>query len=282
MKYDPNRNYLYPVLRPYSDDYGDSTLATNVHTEAVNGIVRISVGFQVSEPSIEKLVADGYAQCSAMIYCRDTLYRETVKADIGNFRLNKSIPLNRLANNVELHPVIVTNGDLLHSTDTAHEEYGAETVRVDRWQPLATDQTWHFQVNPNIRHTNSIFDLIPDDLPDGDFDIQIDHKERYIKIIASALTLEQFKPVRRENVDIAASSVYMSVLVDALSYLKHSYLDEEEIRSDGWVTCIKNNLNLRNINLGSNEEHGTHSLFRAAQLLLDSPFRRMIDQEDIL
>ena len=82
-----------------------------------------------------------------------------------------------------------------------------------------------------------------------------------------------------QDVDLAASSVYISVLIDALSYLKYSYSDEEETRSDGWVTCIKNNLNLGNINLGNSEEQGTHSLFRAAQLLLDSPFGRLIDQE---
>ena len=279
MKYDPNRNYLYPVLRPYSDDYGSETIVTDVRTEAVSGNIWVSVGFEVNEPSISKLVTDGNAQCSAMLYCRDTLYRETMKADLGKFRLNKSVPLEYLANDVELHPVILASGNVLHPTDTAHEEYGGEVVRVGRWQPLATDRTWHFQVNPNIRHTKSIFDLIPDDLPDGEFDVQIDPRERYIKITASALTLKRFKPVR-QNVDLAASSVYMSVLIDALSYLKYGHSDETETRSDGWVACVKNNLNLRNINLGSSEVQGTHSLFRAAQLLLDSPFGKLIDQED--
>lgn len=277
MKYNPNRNYLYPVMRPYSDDYGDALLGTNVTTQAMNGEVHITVNFEVSETSVRKQVADGKAQCSAMLYCRDTLHREMLRASPGSFRLNRSVPLNRLANHVEIHPAIITLGDIEHPTDTAHEEYEGAPVRVGKWKPLATDQTWHFEVNPNVRPVRSIFNLVPKDLPDGEFDIEIDPAQRYINITASVSTLEQFSTMRH-NVDLVASTVYISALTEILSYLKTAHLDNEEINNSGWITCIRSSLKQLNIDIGSNDQDGSHSLFRAAQLLLDGPFGRLIEQ----
>ena len=66
-------------------------------------------------------------------------------------------------------------------------------------------------------------------------------------------------------------TIYASALVAALAEVKE--MDEDAIvDEDGWVNCIKNNLRKLEIDLGNRDEQGSHTLFRAAQLLLSEPF----------
>ena len=281
MKYDPNRNYLYPVMRPYADDYGDALLKTLAQVEPDNENLIINVEFDVSDVRIKQQVADGNARCTAMLYCRDTMYRKTLQSHAGRFDLMDSIPLRLLANNVELNPAIVTIEDVEHPTDTAHTEYGKARVQVGKFRPLATDQTWHFQVNPKLRQTESIFNLVKDDelgLEDGEFDIVLDPTDRYIAIKANTVTLDGFKLVRNHDETLAVSTVFLSALIEVLAWIKNAEdNDETMVASDGWVECIKSNLQMRNISLGGGDEPGNSSLFRAAQCLLAYPFDELIN-----
>ena len=282
MKYDPNRNYLYPVMRPFADDYGDALLTTSVRAQPDSKNLTINIDFEVSDVRIREQVADGNARCTAMLYCRDTMYRKTLQSYTGRFDLTDSIPLRLLANNVELNPAIVTIEDLEHPTDTAHAEYGRNPVRIGKLHPLATDQTWHFQVNPKQRQTESIFNLVKDDeleLQDGEFDIVLEPTDRYIIIKANTATLDGFKLVRNSDETLAVSTVFLSALVEALAWIKNAEdNDETMVANDGWVDCIKGNLQKRNISLGGRDETGNYSsLFRAAQRLLDYPFDELIN-----
>ena len=282
MKFDPNRNYLYPVMRPYADDYGDALLKTAVRTQPDSENLTINVEFDVSDVRIKQQVADGNARCTAMLYCRDTMYRKTLQSYSGRFYLTDSVPLRLLANNVELNPAIVTIEDVEHPTDTAHAEYGRNPVRVGKFRPLATDQTWHFQVNPKQRQTESIFNLIKDDelgLQDGEFEIVLAPTDRYIIIKANAATLDGFKLVRNSDETLSVSTVFLSALIEVLAWIKNAEdNDDTMVANDGWVDCIKSNLQKHNISLGSGDEPGnSSSLFRVAQRLLDYPFDELIN-----
>ena len=157
VKYEPKRNYTYPVLRPWSDDYNDAEMRTSVEASVVGQDIRVTVDFEVSEPAIMHQVDAGNAQCVAMLYCRDTLHRQMLAAPTGLFKLECDVPSQLLVNDVELHPAIVTRSGLNHSTRTAHDEYRGNPVQIGKLQPLATAHTWRFQVNPSHMPTKSIF-----------------------------------------------------------------------------------------------------------------------------
>ncbi len=278
MKYEPKRNYLYPVLRPYSDDYGDAKLQTVVAPpQPIGKEVIITIDFVVNEESVKNQVIAGNAICAAMLYCRATLHREMLTANRGSFRLRKSVDAQMLVNDVELHPSIVTLDGIDHSTRTAHREYGGAMAQVGRWQPLATDQTWRFQVNAEQRNTQSIFRLSTDDeLSDDEFDVKMDPTDRYLTITANKRTRERFQNIR-ERLDITRSTIYLNALIDAMAYFKFRDLWNSDIPGDGWVNCIRTNLEKHSIDIGDSDKEGSHSIFRAAQLLLEKPFGELIE-----
>ena len=284
MKYEPKRNYSYPVLRPWSDDYNDAELGTVVGAKVVNQDVRITVDFEVSEPSINHQVEAGDAQCVAMLYCRDTLHRQMLAATPGAFKLSRDVPSHLLANDVELHPAIVACTILSHPTRTAHSEYGGSPVPIGRLQPLATAHTWRFQVNPSHLPTKSIFELVAvDTFPSDIFDIEVDPAKRYIVIKASQETMKQFEGFRSREY-LTVPTVYMNALCEALWYLRYHEDDNADHASGGWVDCLRSRLNEHGIDLGSAAETGSHTIFRDAQLLLEKPFGELFrssgDSED--
>ncbi len=270
MRYSANRNYLYPVLRPYSDDYASGELTIDVEVEPAEQDVVVRVKFDVSETSILNQIKDGNACCVAMLYCRETLHREMLRADKGQIAINAKVQGRMLVNDVELHPAIVAVHDITHSTHTAHAEYGGQDVQIGKFQPLATAPTWRFSVDTNQRATKSVFNLVTgENLSPDIFDVEVDPTDPYINIKANEDTLRRFNAIRRENEILTLPSVFMNALMEALACIDRLE-DEDDVHSNGWVVCIKDNLNKHNISLDS------HSLIHAAQILLSKPFGAMI------
>ena len=282
MRYSPNRNYLYPVLRPYSDDYESGELKIDVAVEPVEQDVIVRIKFDVDEISILNQIKAGDARCVAMLYCRETLHREMLRAGKGSLAIESKVQGRMLVNDVAIHPAIVAVNDIAHSTRTAHDEYGGQPAQIGKFQPLATAQTWRFSVNANQRAAKSVFNLVVDkEMPPDIFDVEVDPSAPYINIKADEGTLGQFKHIRKHD-RLTLPSVYMNALMEALAYIKANDIEnEDDVHGSGWVACIKDNLNKYDINLGND----SHSLIYAAQMLLSKPFGDMIrvvsDLDDI-
>ena len=272
MKYNARRNYLHPVLRPYSDDYPEGNLQTQItRSEVAGGMLNLAMDFEVLEASILEQINSGHAVCVAMLYCSSTLHRQMLSAGTGSLEISESIPTQLLRGNVELNPAIVVSDRIDHPTVTAHSEYNSAPVSIGRWHPLAVDRTWHFLVNPSVRPTKGIFNFETNDsLPDGEFDIKADVSDRYVCITANSDTRAKFKTLPGDESGPLAT-VFMSALVTALAEIKE-FGDGEGADDDGWVNCIKVNLKRLNIDIKDNGQSETYSLFRAAQRLLDNPF----------
>ena len=185
MRYRSNRQYLYPVLRPDSDDYGAEhrlfATCDPPKYDQSDGMLSISVRFDLNELRIREAVNAGGAKCAAMVYCSSTLYREKLASSPKEpFIARGRVPVSRLKNAVQVHPVILAEKDIIHPTDTAHAEYAGRETAIPRLAPLATDLNWTFDINSDARPVRSIFRLEKDDsgsLNYGEFNLHIDlHK----------------------------------------------------------------------------------------------------------
>lgn len=289
MKYDANRHYLYPVIRPHSDDYPKSSFSTLLENRQTSSNVEVKLEFLISDEIIEDHVLTSQARCLAMLYCRDTMYRQPLETTYNNrFCLLETISMRYLRNQVEVHPAIVACDTIENfPTSTAHTEYGNISIPIEKGRPLAVDNSWSFVVNPQQLKVDSLFKLKVDNQDEykvDEFDLKIDHNERFVDIIANQDTIDMFRRLRGVR-NATIPSVFLSSLITVLSYFRELDDDNdgeipESIPSIGWYRCIHQKLKDNNINLGSSNFGSEHTIMRAAQLLLTSdsllrPFGRL-------
>lgn len=278
MRYRSNRQYLHPVLRPDADDYGhEASLVATCELPQYNpsdGMLSIEVRFDLNEPSLQDAVHTQRAKCAAMVYCGSTLYRTQLEAVPGDpFVARGKVPVSRLKNEVQVHPVILAARDFSHSTDTAHVEYQQQPVEIDRLAPLATALHWTFDIDSDARPVRSIFRLQEDKsdrLNDGEFDISPDINQSYVSIFANSNTLIAFNNIRPGPDPLP--TVFTSAVLAVLAYIQSLGEDADDDENCAWLRCINTQLRRHNINI----DDGGDSLFLAAQRLLESPFAAML------
>ena len=148
MRYQSEHGFTHPVLSPESDHYPEGKFATNLHRpDAKDGRVHIVLDFQLEEPSLEQVVADGKACYVAMLYCRATLHQQTLQAVYGSKGIDTYISAEFLRDAVELHPLLVATETLELNTETADSFYRGTAPMVVEGEPLATDRGWHFNLD---------------------------------------------------------------------------------------------------------------------------------------
>lgn len=290
MKYDVNRHYLYPVIRPHSDDYPKGSFSTKLETQETSSSVETKLEFFVSDETIKEQIITSQARCFAMLYCRDTMYRQPLQMTLvdDKFCLLETISMRWLRNQVQVHPAIVACTTIENfPTSTAHPEYGNIPITIEKGRPLAVDNPWSFVVNPQQLKVDSLFKLTVDKQEKykmDEFDLKIDEDERFVDIIANEDTIDLFRKLRGVR-NATIPSIYLSSLITLLAYFKE--IDDnnygeipESIPSVGWYRCIHQKLKDNNINLGGSDIGSEYTIMRAAQLLLtgDSylrPFGRL-------
>ncbi len=78
MRYDPNKTYLYPVLRPSSTDYPRTAFEVEIYDpERISGTtsLRVSAEFYLSDPDLLSLVDSGVATYALRIRAPATRHR---------------------------------------------------------------------------------------------------------------------------------------------------------------------------------------------------------------
>ena len=276
MRYSNKRNYPYPVLRPYSRDYGDSaTFSTQLGSPAVDeetGELKLRLNYNVNVGSLNQLLDEGKALCAAMLYCPSTLYRKFLKADPGFVELDARVPLDNLSGTIEVHPSIISNQDFAHGFDGKLDDYGERQWQVQRGKPLAADQTWYFALEPKkLESTESIFNFIREEnIPAGQIHVRANVGDRHIEILANPSTHDRIQMLRDSGVNESIVSVYMGPLMEALMTLQS--LEEEDYGDDetGWVAALR--AKLSSLGLLSLVDV---SLFEVAQQLFEYPYGRL-------
>lgn len=88
MKFDQNKVFPYPVLRPFSDDYLESEfqVAVDRWTDGTN--VEVSFTFRVSCEELLEEVRRGNAGFVATVACRETYHREVVTSQDSEFSIS--------------------------------------------------------------------------------------------------------------------------------------------------------------------------------------------------
>ena len=80
MKFDKQKAFPYPVLRPQSDDYMDIEFQATAEFLVSKDKIKVNVSYAISCAEIIKEVAKGRAEYISTISCRDTYFQKVVSS----------------------------------------------------------------------------------------------------------------------------------------------------------------------------------------------------------
>lgn len=264
MKYQSEHGFTHPVLSPESDHYPNGQFSTVFRKpEDADGKVRIIIDFMVREPTLEQLISDGKARCTAMLYCRATLHQHTFQAEDRSTRIDAAIVPEMLRDAIELHPLVVATETITLNTNTADPFYHGTTPTVLEGEPLAADRGWHFNLDVDSLPLGSIFQFIPDRETTGPMQIEIDPTQTYINIRVNAEQFKEMNITRQQGLTVP--SVFSAALVRAIQSVQEIEPDVTLI-VPGWVDTIKKQADKHSIDLTGDDP------FVVAQTLLGDPF----------
>lgn len=283
MRYNPNRSYFHPVLRPHSDDFSiDGTGGVDVQWRRIANDFHFSVKFQVGVAAER-----GRASCLAVIYCPVTLHRQAIsKCPDQPFLLEGRTPRSSVVGQIEIYPIIVANYDLELDTKDAHSDYQKQSVQVRKGAPLATYYPWICDAPQEARPVESIVALDVDEtLDSGEFEVDTDPVKNYIIVKANRKTRGDWDAVESKT---RLATIYLAAVAQALGEL--TSLDRDNENDSAWVNCLRRQLRIQNLRLGTSDDDGESDVdsgkvvspTRAAQLLLRKPMVSLLaaDQDD--
>lgn len=283
MRYEPNKAFPHPVLRPLIDGgksadfpgFGFQTAVT-VSVSEDGSQIELQVDFVVSQPDIVRAVEKGQAKFSVLAYCNTTYYRMHFGSTEPRFTVK--IPAGSVDRSVELRPSVVATADLnRYRPSGVHDELANRAFRVQAGALLAQDYTANFPASREfLRPITSIFQISPDpDQPNGLFDIRFGDP---VQIVVNPEDNSKLASARhsREQRPNVMNGVYLPAVIALLGEAVR-YGDDSP--NERWYEVVR--YKLEEVDIDWNKIlDGQTGLWSAAQRLLDQPARHLDFMKD--
>ena len=277
MRFDPSKAWPHPVLRPprYGDDYPHAEFEVEIEFTRSEGstAVEIQAEFQLSEPSLLKLVDEGSGKYVLLIKATRTHFRELIESN--GVCLQKSYPAGALAGRVEFAPFLVSTKDLKgFSTEGWHVDFHGRAFDISAGSVLAEDEPKDYWVDTaDEAPLGSIFGHKPSsDLTDGRWICEL--AEERVWIVMSNTDSARYMAARdrvnnRPDGQYLMNGVYLPALVAVLNEVDGNVEDFQDYR---WFAFLDQRLSDVGCSpLGS----ANANRLVDAQIILDSPFPKM-------
>lgn len=229
MKFDRNKTFPYPVLRPFSDDYVDVEFQTNVDFSSSEGAVTTDISYRVSSAELIEQVKNGNAKFVSIVSCRETYFREVIASDVKN--VVKNFDVGNLRGEVKVDSYIIAVKKIpSFSSPDINIEFGRDSFAFTPGDVLAQDETAVFYIDRDLfKPVTSVFDLVKNtEFSEGEWRIYLD--DDHIQIVVSTAMKESIDNARNNTSMkvILLNSIYFSAAVHAIQRLKELGSDHEE------------------------------------------------------
>lgn len=230
MKFDKNKAFPYPVLRPYSDDYVDVEFQATVDFTIFGESIDASISFALSSDEIHNEIDKGNAVFVCIVSCRDTYFREVLRTSNG--KLERQFDPGSLRGEVRVDPYIVVLKDINgFSSPDINAEFGQNSFSFTPGDVLAQDETQVFYIDRDLfKPLTSVFDLVmSESLSGGEWKVGLE--EDHVQIQVSPQMKESIDNARNDKPKqvVLLNSLYYPAVTQALQRLKESSGDYEEI-----------------------------------------------------
>lgn len=272
--FDPQKSYLYPVLRPQSDDYPKAEFEVTVNVDRIENTTALVVeaDFMLSDPDLLNLVEQGSARYVLQVRSPKTYYRSSFST--GENHIRADFPNGRLAERTEFSPFLVATKPIHDFRASGwHEDYAGMSFAIETGSVLAVDQHVEYTIDVTEEgDVGSIFELVETGkIPDGMWGI--DHGNDRVHIEMSPQDCARFK-VARESANNRPEAAYImnSIYLPALIWLLvEGDKDNEELSDRRWFRALDACLSRKGLPLlGMKSDR-----VKDAQQLLEYPFHKL-------
>jgi hypothetical protein len=268
------REYPYPVLSYYSDDYKDEKFISDVkqYFDGVN--LLIDIEFNLTSKTLQNLISQDKASYVVHIECGKTRFRK--KYTSSDNKMSISIPLDRINDRLELVSMVATRCQIEDfNSEEFNQYFSGINFSLEKGDILALDRDRVINIEKSVdsaEQSTSIFAITVLDNDNESVDWQDENEKILIKLSRS--NYERYKSINNsQNLRSTLASLFVvPVLVEIISEIKK---DEDAFEHCKWAHIIKKKL--ENTSLQSSS-----AISIAYKILPNLIEKSLMDIEDLL
>lgn len=265
MKFDTQKAFPYPVLRPYSDDYKEADFQVVADVSVDEKRIKIDLEYALSSDELRYQIGKRAAEYVSVISCRDTYFRSVVTsrsesaiAEFEHSDLRGEVTINSY--------IVVKKKIAVFTAKDINLEFGGGPFSFSGGDILAQDEPQIFYIDHDFfKPVTSVFDLVKSDsLSGGEWLISFEQNHVQIKVSSNMKeTIDNARNDRKNKV-ILINSIYFAAAMQAIQKLMETPGEYDEYK---WAEVIKRQAHNKAIDLE------THDAYQIAERLLEHPLQ---------
>lgn len=248
MKFDLQKTFPYPVLRPFSDDYQGVEFQTNAEFTIAGNEITLNCSFLTSSTELLEEVDKDNARFVSIVSCRDTYFRKVIQTKDKDFSIQLDADSVRGEVLVDSYIVAIKDINGFKSKDI-NTEFGHESFFFAAGQILAQDETSAIYINRELfKPLSSVFELVKNEqLSGGRWKVGVDQEN--VQIEVSAEMKESIDSARNNRLSRAVliNSIYFSAVTHAIQMLK----DVKDFGDYKWARVILRQIHNKGLDIES-------------------------------
>lgn len=253
MKFDKNKAFPYPVLRPGSDDYVGVEFQSTVEFAVSPEKIKAIISYAISSDEIVQEIEKGNARYVSVVSCRETYLRRVLES--SEKLVSADFEVGSLRGEVRVDPYVVAVKDIPNFlSQDINKEFGQESISYAAGDVLAQDETQVFYIDRDLfKPVTSVFDLVKNDsLSGGEWKVGLD--EDHVQIEVSPQMKESIDSARNDKTKkvILINSILFAAVAHALQRLKDA---REAYESRRWAEVIERQMHNSGWDLATNEPY---------------------------
>lgn len=267
MKFDKNKAFPYPVLRPYSDDFFDSEFQSTVDFVIEQQEVSVEVSYALSSSDISDLIADDKAEFVTVISCRDTYFSTSLKTN--NLKIVSKFDDGIFRGEVEVKSYVLIKNKINFVSGEIHQDFGPGPFAYTPGDIIAQDETAVYYFDRELfRPVTSVFDLVKKvGLDRGVWELRFDQDR--IQIQVSPEMKETLDRARNliSNRAVLLNSIYFAAVMEAVEKLRDPDGAYEDYK---WAHVFRQTAHNNSVDLQSSDSYLiTQRLMKSPMLMLN-------------
>lgn len=265
----------YPLLAPWTDDYGEAVFLASVpHAVINNGAnINVTIKYHLTSQTLQELVSNGQAQYASVIVCEKTFTRNTyVTNQEDDLQILNAGDYN---SEMKLTPYIVSTQQIDKFVSSEHIEeirnIKPKGFDIPAGSILAVGDSTDITLDEG-GSPYSVIDLVADhNIISGTFKVVLDDNRIKIHLsVADKNSLETLRQQQERKTDVQAiffPAVYLHAVTEALRNLP-------DYQGMHWELTMRRALERHNITVEDDEL--VENAYFHAQVLMEKPIGTLL------